>query len=440
MARFGVIAVFGLLALGAFGPANAVDQYAGRLSVDVGRTLVVDTPDVDRVALGTGGLVDVRAFPEIGEILLIGRESGVTDLRIWDTDGNDTRYRLKVGAAASESEPRVRAEELSKLFQGASGIRVVKLGEQGVAITGQATRQIDYKRASTLASQFSEVTNQVKQPKLTRKATILIEARVLEVARNNLDKIGINWGNSLNGPIFAWLSDWDTNSVFRPSLPDSLQLTGGGGSLPSDVGSNTFAGWAGSWESTINLLREDGVAKVLAKPKLTTISGQSASFQSGGEVPVQTVNDEGEASITYRDFGVSLDIEPRANANGLIRTKLKVEVSALDDSIAINGQPGLTTRSTETVMNGREGRSMVISGLFNQQKSKDVDAVPGLGSIPVIGELFKSRTFRDQRTELVIIVTPYLVTPDSPRMKKMKNKASDLKQEAKNELEYSIYD
>ncbi|MDZ7787372.1 MAG: pilus assembly protein N-terminal domain-containing protein [Halofilum sp. (in: g-proteobacteria)] len=423
------------------GPAVAsADDYHDTIAVEVGRTQVVETPDVERVALGTRGLVDVRAFPRIGQILLIGKRAGASDLRVWDTEGNDVRYRLRVEGRAGDERETVSASELNKLFGDVSGVRVVALSENRVAITGQAKRQIDYDRAESLAQQFSEVINQVKEPSLTLEATVLIEARILEVSRNEMDRVGINWDNTFSGPIFAWLNDWDTNSVFRPELPADLELTGGASALPADVGSNDFAGWAGSWQSVINLMRQSGVARLLAEPRLTTVTGQEASFHSGGEIPVQTIDGDGNVGIEYKDFGISLNIKPETEASGLIRTEVGVEVSAIDNSISINGQPGLTTRNTDTVMNAREGQSMVISGLLSRQEGKDVEAVPGISRIPILGELFKSRSFRDQRTELVIIVTPYLVTAESPRMQRLKAEGRTMVDEADADLEFGIFD
>jgi len=422
------------------------ESFVATITLKVGRTRVVQTPNVDRVALGTSGLVDVRPFPEIGQILLIGQEAGETDLRVWNNDGEYVRYRLRVDGGEPESEAEaetVSAVQVQKLFADVAGVRVVELDDGRLAIQGQARREIDHERARGLAQRFDAVVNQVDKPSLTRESTVLIEARILEVRRNDLERIGINWENTVNGPIFAWLADWKTNDVFRPEQPDDLTITGGSGSnqLPADVGTNVFSGWQGSWQSTINLLREDGVARLLAEPRLTTVNGEEASFQSGGEVPVQTTTPDGEPVVEFKDFGISLDIKPQANAQGLIRTEVNVEVSSLDQSIAVNGQPGLTTRNTETVMNAREGRPMVVSGLFNQQEGKDVDAVPGLSRIPLLGELFKSRSFRNRRTELVIIVTPYLVTPDSPRMNKLKERAADMEsEEMDEELTYSIFD
>ena len=414
------------------------DGYADTVTVQVGQTQVVRTPGVERVAVGTRGLVEVRAYPEIGQILLIGQSAGESDLRVWDGTGDDVHYRLVVEGRETDGPEAVDADEIRKLFSHVSGIEVVEFGDSMVALIGQARRTTDYERAQSLAGRFAGLMNEVRPPGLELETTVLIEARLLEVRRSELSRIGVNWDNTAPGASIGWISDWNTNSLFRSELPSSFNF--GGGDVPLDVGTQTFAGWAGNWQSVINILRTDGVAKTLAEPRLTTVTGESASFQAGGEIPFQTVGATGATGVEFKDFGILLDILPVADANGLIRTEVAVEVSSIDESITVNGQPGFVTRRTDTVMNAREGQAMVISGLYNRQESKDVDAVPGISRIPILGELFKSRAWRDDLSELVIIVTPYLVTADSPMLQEMKREGEQMLEDVDRDLKYDIFD
>lgn len=418
--------------------AVAEQEYAGTVEVEVGQTQVVNAPGVDRVAIGTRGLVEVRAYPEIGQILLIGQSGGQSDLRIWNEAGDDVRYQLVVSGRESDRPEPVDPDEIRKLFSHVSGIEVVEFGEGMVALIGQARRTTDFERAQSLAARFEGLMNEVRPPGLELETTVLIEARLLEVRRSELSRIGVNWNDTVPGASVGWISDWNTNSLFRSALPDSFNFAGN--DVPLDAGTNTFAGWAGSWQSVVNLLRTDGVAKTLAEPRLTTVTGEAASFQAGGEIPFQVVGITGQVGVEFKDFGILLNILPVADSSGLIRTEVGVEVSSIDESVNINGQPGFVTRRTDTVMNAREGQAMVISGLFNRQESKDVDAVPGLSRIPILGELFKSRAFRDDLTELIIIVTPYLVTADSPRLQEMKRNGERMLENADRDLQYDIYD
>ncbi|TQE99852.1 MAG: hypothetical protein FKY71_06485 [Spiribacter salinus] len=431
--------VFLAMVIALASPIAVSDQeYAGTVEVQVGQTQVVNAPGVDRVAIGTSGLVEVRAYPEIGQILLIGQSGGESDLRIWDESGDDVRYQLVVTGRETDGPEPVDPEEIRKLFSEVSGIEVVEFGDGMVALIGQARRTADYERAQSLASRFEGLMNEVRQPGLELETTVLIEARLLEVRRSELSRIGVNWNDTVPGASVGWISDWNTNSLFRSALPDDLEFSGG--SLPLDSGTNTFTGWAGNWQSVVNLLRTDGVAKTLAEPRLTTVTGESASFQAGGEVPFQVVGITGQTGVEFKDFGILLDILPVADSSGLIRTEVGVEVSSIDDSVSINGQPGFVTRRTDTVMNAREGQAMVISGLFNRQESKDIEAVPGISRIPILGELFKSRAFRDDLTELIIIVTPYLVTADSPRLEDMKQDGERMLERVDQDLQYDIFD
>ena len=192
--------------------------------------------------------------------------------------------------------------------------------------------------------------------------------------------------------------------------------------------------------STINLLETNGIARVLAQPKLVTKSGSKAAFLAGGEIPIPIRGGDGELTVEFKQVGVILDFEPVADPDGFINTKINVEVSAVDESVEVLDIPGFITRKTNMEMNVQTGQTMVISGMLQAEDSKAVSKVPGLGSIPIIGELFKSRDFREDTTELVIFVTPYLIDPDSKRNKDMLDYASKLSNDASEDMKYSIFD
>ena len=139
-------------------------------------------------------------------------------------------------------------------------------------------------------------------------------------------------------------------------------------------------------------------------------------------------------------MGVILDFSPVADPDGFIATKINVEVSAVDNSVEVLGIPGFTTRKTNMEMNVQAGQTMVISGMLQAEDSKSISKVPGLGSIPILGELFKSREFQEKSTELVIFVTPYMVDPDSKRNKDMLEYSKQLSSDAKEDMKFSIFD
>ncbi len=184
---------------------------------------------------------------------------------------------------------------------------------------------------------------------------------------------------------------------------------------PLDAGrGNAFLGISTRLGSVIDLLVKNGDARLLAEPKLTCRSGGEAEFLAGGEIPLPITGDDGEVSVEFKDYGVILRMQPTIDAAGYIDTDVEVEVSAIDPSVTVQSIPGFLTRRTHTDMNLRQGQTLVISGLLSSRSSGDLEKVPGLGDLPILGELFRSRAFRSDETELVVFVTPHLIDPDTP--------------------------
>jgi len=193
-------------------------------------------------------------------------------------------------------------------------------------------------------------------------------------------------------------------------------------------------------DSVVNLLVNDGNARLLAQPTLSCIDGGQADFLVGGEVPIPVQNQDGALNVIFKQFGIILNVEPRSNATGLIRTKVNVEVSSVDKAIQVLGIPGFATRKTSTEMNVQSGETMVVAGLFSSEDAKNVVKVPGLGQVPVLGELFKSRQFRRGETELVVLVTPQLVQADSEAVQTAIGQFESLQRKSDAALRFRLMD
>jgi pilus assembly protein CpaC len=153
----------------------------------------------------------------------------------------------------------------------------------------------------------------------------------------------------------------------------------------------------------------------LAQPNLTTISGEPASFTVGGEVPIpSSVGVGGTVSYVYKDYGVKLNFLPTVLGHGKINVRLESEVSEIDRSIVVNGFPAFSTRKAQSVLELRDGQSFAMAGMLQSVNERDVQQLPWLGQVPVIGALFRSTSFQKRETDLVIVVTPYLVRPAGP--------------------------
>jgi pilus assembly protein CpaC len=351
------------------------------LTLPVGQSLLMRYPDAKRVAAGDGAVIDVKVFDDTHEILLLGKKEGLTDLRIWARDGSTTAYLVKV-LGIPQTDP-------------------------------------------------------VPPPTLQARATILIKAKLIEVKKSALRDIGIDWADVAAGPVFGSLDEFVTNKHFRV-IPESVEGLDG---LPFQLGSsNHYLAFTTVIDSMINLLVNNGDARLLAEPTLTCIDGGQADFLVGGEVPIPVQNQDGALNVIFKQFGIILKVEPQANDAGLIRTKVNVEVSSVDKAISVLGIPGFASRKTNTEMNVQSGKTMVIAGLFSSEDAKTVVKVPGLGELPILGELFKSRQFRRGQTELVVLVTPWLIDADSNDVKAQVEQYDALKKKSDEALKPKLKD
>lgn len=273
---------------------------------------------------------------------------------------------------------------------------------------------------------------------------VMLRVTVAEVQRELLKQFGINLAASVNAGNFTW------NLLTANALP--LTTAAGLGQLPvpgfdpdlSKVGenacagttcfynegptSNTFgnsgttSGWTGSdgrIQKAMRALERDGLVRTLAEPNLTAISGESAKFLAGGEYPIPVKDSNGQTSITYKEFGVGVSFTPIVLSEGRISLKIESEVSELSNAGAIvldsTSIPALKKRQANSTVELPSGGSIALAGLISDDVRQNIDGFPGLKDVPVLGTLFRSRDFQKRETELVVIVTPYLVKPVAPK-------------------------
>lgn len=239
---------------------------------------------------------------------------------------------------------------------------------------------------------------------------VRMKVKMVEFRKSALGKLGIDWGDSIAGPTFSTAGDLVGNNLFRP-------VTEGFEALPNEVKPfSTYFGIASNITSRINFLATNGDAVTLAEPVLTSANGGTASFLAGGEVPYPSVGPNGNTKISFKDYGIKLNIAPQIDPNGNVRTMVETEISQIDPALSVNGTPGLLTRRAQTQVNVRSGETIVISGLLSSESSNDIDKLPGLGNLPILGSLFKSKNIRDSVSELVIFVTPEVINPDEAKL------------------------
>ena len=234
---------------------------------------------------------------------------------------------------------------------------------------------------------------------------VRMRVRLVEFRKSALGRLGIDWSDGANGPTFAAAGDAIGNDLFRPAAE-------GFDGLPNAVRPfSTYFGIASNVTSRINFLASSGDAVTLAEPVLSTRSGGTASFLAGGEVPYPSIGADGQSRVQFKEYGIKLDVAPRIDEAGNVQTFVETEISQLDPAVSVQGAPGLLTRRARTEVNVRSGETIVISGLLSAESGRDVDRLPGLGRLPVLGALFRSKAHRDAVTELVIFVTPEVIEP-----------------------------
>ncbi len=246
-----------------------------------------------------------------------------------------------------------------------------------------------------------------------------LKVRVAEVNRSLLKQIGVNLLASTGGGFRIGIAQGQ--GIFLP--PAGSEDPGLPSLIRPDIGSSISGiGKLFGMDilSSLDLAEMDGLVTTLAEPNLTALSGETASFLAGGEFPIPVSQSLGAVTIEYKQYGVGLAFTPIVLADGRISMRVRPEVSELsqEGSIRLNGfnVPALTTRRAETTVELGSGQSFMLAGLLRNTNTNSIDKAPFLGDLPILGALFRSTSFRRQETELVIIVTPYLVRPISGQM------------------------
>lgn len=284
-----------------------------------------------------------------------------------------------------------------------------------VLLTGTVAGPDDSAEAENLVQAFvGETTKVISRLRTATPLQVNLQVRIAEVSRSLSKDIGVN------------LTTLDTTGGFQFGItqgrPGAVTINpGGGGSFVGREGATTFGGFGNllglDIGSALDLAENQGLVTTLAQPNLTALSGETASFLAGGEFPILVSQDEGSVTVEYKQYGVSLAFTPTVLADGRISMRVRPEVSELstEGAIRLNGfdVSGITTRRAETTVELGSGQAFMIGGLLRNTQSNTIERAPGLGNIPILGALFRSSRFRKSESELVIVVTPYLVKPVS---------------------------
>jgi pilus assembly protein CpaC len=398
------VLVLALLVCGAAPLAAQDAAQTGNLNLAKGGQTVIETPaTVVRVAIADPAIIDV--LPVTGrEIVVNGKASGTTSLLIWDSSGQRSAFNVRVSPDAANLEA-----DLRRLFPGedvsvrSNGKSVVLTGQ--VSNSGVASRMM--RMAGASLGDTSSVVNELEVP---QPGQILLKVRFAEVSRSALERTGLN---------LLYTGDDGTvigSTTGRPS-PFSGSIDGTVSVLSDAVNLFTFSPDL-NLSAFLAALESNGVFRSLAEPNLMASHGVEASFLAGGEFPypvLQGQSNSGAVSIVFKEFGIKLDFTPFIQPGGNIRLIVAPEVSSLDfaNGLTISGFniPSILTRKASTEIELAEGQTFAIAGLIDNNMVTDYDKIPVLGDIPILGSLFRSKEIRQNRSELLVLVTPYIVQP-----------------------------
>jgi pilus assembly protein CpaC len=286
-------------------------------------------------------------------------------------------------------------------------------------------------RIDAIAKLFPHTHNAIREEQITMRRMVYMKVQIVEMKKSIGENIGLSWDKSIAGPAAGIAGNWNTNPYYRiPSTPPAGFPTDG---LPvGGTGWRPFIGMTSAITSMINLAVNNGDAFVLATPELSARSGGKAEFLAGGQIPIiSPASAAAPASVTFKDYGIKLIIEPVADEKNNVTALLKTEVSNVDGSVSVGGNPGFLTRKTDSEFNVQSGQTIVLSGLVNTDLQKDISKLAGLGELPILGPLFRSNNFRSGRTDLVIFVTPTVIDPSSPLNQERLDKAKDIQEKFK---------
>jgi len=284
----------------------------------------------------------------------------------------------------------------------------------GIVLTGAVSSPGEAEDARRLAARFiganEEVINRLQ---ITAPNQVNVRVRIAEVNKQVLRNLGINWDVAIQQGGFAF-----GMATGFPTALSNVLLGGTSAATTPTVSAGPL-----DLTATVDLLAQEGLVSVLAEPNLTAVSGQTATFLAGGEFPVPISQDNNSITVEFKQFGVSLAFTPTILNANRISMRVRPEVSALsqDGAVSLPGPaggtgitiPALTVRRAETTVELASGQSFAIAGLVQSQNQITANEVPGLGDIPVLGELFKSDQFQHNESELVLLATPYVVQPIS---------------------------
>ncbi len=420
--------------------------FADNYRLFIGQMKTLPMAEIDRVAVGNAGLVSTSILDN-GELLVLAEKAGDTEIQIWLKNGKSITHKFYIIPANTARS----VSELRSIIGKVRGLNVRQVGSNIIlkgAISHKATEMI--KKVTKVYTNVIDLTSATASSDLSKVFSTMPHIKVRKAG----DKLVISgdvsdedkeYISAIKGS-YPELVDLTDSASSNPMVYMKVQITELGNkvseslgikwNIESDSGSVNFTtlgnlresvtgGLTGKVNATISAAIDDGSALLLASPTLSALSGSEADFFAGGSFPIETVSSEG-TNVEFKDYGLSLKIEPVVESNGMITASISTELSDIDPSVAVKGTPGILSRKTSTIVSLKPKQTFAISGLVNQKSSRDLNRFPFLSKVPVLGALFKSKNFSSNKSNLVIFITPYIALPEGEINQQHLTKAEDL--------------
>ena len=417
--RLAAVALAGLT-LAAVAPAGPIEAQAqSRAAVPMGAgaqlinlprgsSMAIDLPSDARDVIVPNPMVAEAMLHSPRRITIIGLQPGETDAVVLDSAGRtilSLRVRVDAGVSALQ-------DTLSRIMPG-SQVRAEAVNDS-IILTGPVSSPGEADRAAQVARAFVSAPEKViNMMTIAGSDQVMVRARVIEVQRTAIKQLGLDVNGILSG-VGDGLS-FAQGATFGVS---GSQLGGGILNFLDQAGDGSRL------NTSIRAFERVGLVRILAEPNLTSVNGENAEFLAGGEFPVPVGRDNaGNIQVEFKPFGVRLAFRPIVLSQGRISLQLSTEVSELttNGAFTLGGTgpnalviPALNVRRSSTTVELPSGGSMMIAGLLREDTRQNIDQLPGIGSLPVLGALFRSRDYLSGETELVIIIEAYIVSPTSP--------------------------
>lgn len=402
--RIGLLLAAAMLSFGSACAAEPVE-------VSLNESKYMAASGITRLAVGNPAIADVQLLSS-GDFLLVGKKAGTTSLIVWSDGGRRTEYTVYVAG---------NDRGMSSAIQDAIGYPKVhvQMIKDRVMLRGKVENQYEHDTALKIAGLYTggDGSGVIDLLEMEHPSQIRLEAQIIEINSDYTKNLGIQYWSQTPGS--------NSNSGSSTGNPNNNITVGTAGLF---YGGEDFSstrkhgGWLGSHVANVNVtlqaLINEGKARILSRPSITTMSGKTANILIGGRIPIPVSDGNGNVSIDWHEYGVKLKIEPVVDSEDKITSKVHAEVSTLDYSHGVKidsfSVPGIATREAESEVNVRSGMTMAIGGLINSEDAKIVSKIPLLGDLPIIGRFFRHTSNTRDKREVIILITPTLVADDTP--------------------------